>query len=558
MTLTMTPSTYSAVFHATFSGKRRDKQMKIGCLIFSTIIAMTPAHDILPSWLPKAPPLPPPTSKVISVSNVDQFFEAVDKVQPGETISLKDGTYFMPRYIEIRTDNVTLRSASGNRDAVIIDGSKSRHGELVGFRSCSGVTVADLTIQNIKWNGFKINSDHNVQNLTNYNCVIHNIWQRGVKSVRVPEKNREQTRPKGMRIRYCLFYNDHPKRYSDDLKDTPDTFQGNYIGGIDTMYAKGWIISDAADNEPPSEPPPLTGEEITSLDPVAADTVTPRDGEGKLLFENVTAETVAVGTAAADDEGDSGADSAAVKIRWSDRMLTVSPSRIAPMEIEIWYIEAYVTSGSTNQAWDKSTLPQEMRLLNSAPDGQHLLIEGTIAETVYSLHEIDVDGDAVRFTVTFENRGPEYVDLQWMQPCLRVGEFTGLPQEEYYKKCFIYTDQGIQYLDELPRTLEALYRGGQIYVPEGIPLEDVNPRPLSTIKPVNSLIGAVSADGGSLVAIAFEPLQELFQGVIRCIHSDPRIGGLDPGERKTIHGCFYCMENDTEELLKRYRRDFVD
>jgi copper-binding protein NosD len=150
----------------------------------------------------------------------------------------------MPRYLEIRTDNVTLRSASGNRKAVILDGSKSNHGELVGFRSCSGVTVADITIQNIKWNGFKINSDHNVQNLTIYNCIIHNIWQRGVKSVRVPLENREEIRPKNIRVQHCLFYNDHPKQFTNDETDTPKTFNGNYIGGIDTMYAKNWLISD--------------------------------------------------------------------------------------------------------------------------------------------------------------------------------------------------------------------------------------------------------------------------------------------------------------------------
>jgi len=106
------------------------------------------------------------------------------------------------------------------------------------------VTIADLTIQNIKWNGFKINSQTGVQNLTIYNCIIHNIWQRGVKGVKVPEKNREAIRPRNCRIQYCLFYNDRPKQFSDDERDTTETFNGNYIGGIDVMYAKGWTISD--------------------------------------------------------------------------------------------------------------------------------------------------------------------------------------------------------------------------------------------------------------------------------------------------------------------------
>lgn len=198
---------------------------------------------VLP-WFPIAPSLPPPAGQVIRVSTVDALFEAAETVQPGGTILIEDGQYYMPRYFEIHTNNVTLRSASGQREKVILDGEKSMHGELVGITSCSGVMIADLTIQNIKWNGFKINSDKNVQNLTIYNCVIHNIWQRGVKSVKIPEANREEIRPKNCRVQYCLFYNDRPKQYSDDPSDTEQTFRGNYIGGIDTMFAKGWTISD--------------------------------------------------------------------------------------------------------------------------------------------------------------------------------------------------------------------------------------------------------------------------------------------------------------------------
>lgn len=256
------------------------------------------------------------------------------------------------------------------------------------------------------------------------------------------------------------------------------------------------------------------------------------------------------------DNSDSKRGEHPVTIRWHDRMLTISPKRIAPMEIQVWYIEAYVRSGSTDQAWEESTLPQRMTLLESDPVGQRLLIESVVAEDVIGRHEIRVVGDTVRFDVVFENRGSRFVDLQWMQPCVRVGEFTGQDQDDYHKKCFIFTKQGLKYLDDLPRTIKARYLGGQIYVPHGVPLEDVNPRPLSQVRPVNSLIGAISADERFIVATAWQPLQELFQGVIRCIHADPRIGGLRPGERKKVWGYFYCMNNNMSELLERYGQDF--
>jgi len=193
------------------------------------------------AWFPKAPALPRGAGPSVEVSDVPGLIEALSSAKPGQTILLADGRYMMSRYVQISADNVTLRSASGRRQRVIIDGAESRHRELIGISSCSGVTIADLTIQNIRCNGFKINSETNVQNLTIYNCIIHNIWQRGVKGVKVPRENRSATRPRNCRIQYCLFYNDRPKRLSDDPSDIA---KGNYVAGIDVMYATDWIISD--------------------------------------------------------------------------------------------------------------------------------------------------------------------------------------------------------------------------------------------------------------------------------------------------------------------------
>ena len=107
------------------------------------------------TWFPKAPPLPKPSGNVIQVKTVNELFQAAKDVVPGGTILLADGHYLMPRYFEITTDGVILRGASGDRSKVILDGASSRHGELVGITGAKGVTIANLTIRNVKWNGFK-------------------------------------------------------------------------------------------------------------------------------------------------------------------------------------------------------------------------------------------------------------------------------------------------------------------------------------------------------------------------------------------------------------------
>ena len=85
--------------------------------------------------------------------------------------------------------------------------------------------------------------------------------------------------------------------------------------------------------------------------------------------------------------------------------------------------------------------------------------------------------------------------------------------------------------------------------------DDVNPRPLNPHTPSNGLIGCFSADDQLILATAWQPYQELFQGVIRCIHSDFRIGGLAPGQARTIRGRIYIVPNDPPALRRRYEMD---
>jgi len=108
----------------------------------------------------------------------------------------------------------------------------------------------------------------------------------------------------------------------------------------------------------------------------------------------------------------------------------------------------------------------------------------------------------------------------------------------------------------VPWNKQARYVPGQVWCPKEVPRTDVNPRPLSEIIPSNGLIGCFSSDEKWIFAVAFDPYQELFQGVARCLHSDFRIGGLNPGESKSIRGKIYIVRNNVTDLLHRYERDF--
>ena len=89
---------------------------RCGLVAAMTLVAgFAPAAEPAFPWLRAAPPLPKPAGDVIRVANVDELFAAAERVAPGGTILVADGQYFLPRYFELHTDNVTLRSESGRR-----------------------------------------------------------------------------------------------------------------------------------------------------------------------------------------------------------------------------------------------------------------------------------------------------------------------------------------------------------------------------------------------------------------------------------------------------------
>jgi len=199
----------------------------------------------LQDWFPEAPPLPKPVGEVIGVKTVDALYAAAERVKPGGTILVADGLYRMPQTFYIKTDDVALRGRSGDRTKVVLDFANCRHHEGIAVSYCSGVTIADLTVQNVRQNGIKINSNLQVDRVTIYNVISHNVWQRHVKGPSVPDKDGRADFVEGCRVQYCLFYNDRPKQRGDEPWEDSNGGMGfNYIGGIDVMNAKGWLISD--------------------------------------------------------------------------------------------------------------------------------------------------------------------------------------------------------------------------------------------------------------------------------------------------------------------------
>jgi hypothetical protein len=242
-----------------------------------------------------------------------------------------------------------------------------------------------------------------------------------------------------------------------------------------------------------------------------------------------------------------------LQIAWDKNILTVSGD-FPGGKIETLYLEAYCRAGARDRAWKETVLPHTTEMLSG--DGVSITLLDKVAGGVEVTHRITAGRGEIDFQVQAVNRGSGYVDAQWVQPCVRVGPFTGCDKSTYVRRSFIFINEKRVFLDQARRSEEAIYKGGQLYIPPEINRADCNPRPHSPDVPSNRLIGCVSQNNQWLWATAWEPTQELFQGVILCLHNDFRLGGLSPGETKKARGKMYIMENDVDLLLARYHRDF--
>ena len=251
-----------------------------------------------------------------------------------------------------------------------------------------------------------------------------------------------------------------------------------------------------------------------------------------------------------------------LELSWMRNILTVHDPRVPGGSVRILYLEAYCRPGSTARDWGQTVIGHRTELL--VADRHRLELRCKLKDGVVVDHVITSSHDAVDFRVVAHNPTATPSLAHWAQPCIRVGEFTGTGADQtddayaFVPKCFVFIGGRLQRMPTADWATTGWYTPGQEWAAPGVNRADVNPRPLNPHTPSNGLIGCFSADESMILATAWQPYQELFQGVVRCIHSDFRIGGLAPGETKTVRGKLYLVTADVSRLLRRYRADFGD
>jgi hypothetical protein len=182
------------------------------------------------------PPLAGPAGRVVSVSSVDGLRNAVNGALAGDTISIADGVYNLNGvYLRIDTPNVTLRSASGNREAVILDGNYITT-EIIQIVA-SNVTIADLTLREAYDHPIHVMSTSSADTVGTLIYNVH-IVDPGQQAVKINPYTGDN----------ALYFPDDGEITCSHIELTdagrPHIRDNCYTGGIDAHQARDWVIRD--------------------------------------------------------------------------------------------------------------------------------------------------------------------------------------------------------------------------------------------------------------------------------------------------------------------------
>jgi len=184
-------------------------------------------------------PLPVPTGNVITVGvdQVNDLSTIVSNARAGDTILLEDGHYQLNgAYLWFASNNVTLRSKSGNADAVILDGAYVST-ELITV-AASDVTIAEISLIKAYTHAIHVTSSDAGDTL-NTRIYRVNIVDPRQQAIKINPHNSAGFYPdNGVISCSTMQLTDKGRPHVDPVSG------GCYTGGIDAHQAANWIIKD--------------------------------------------------------------------------------------------------------------------------------------------------------------------------------------------------------------------------------------------------------------------------------------------------------------------------
>lgn len=169
-----------------------------------------------------------------TVSTAAELTNAITTSIGNETICLEDGLYSVGNFF-IWDSNLTIRSKSGNREAVIIDNEYRRSQSIFSIRA-DHVTIADMTLKRSWWHPVHVSGGGHYANL--HNLQIIDAREQFIKV----NNNGEQRNDYGTLSCSSLELTDTGRSFIEN-NPTSSNLQC-YTGGIDGLTTDGWHVRD--------------------------------------------------------------------------------------------------------------------------------------------------------------------------------------------------------------------------------------------------------------------------------------------------------------------------
>lgn len=205
--------------------------------------------DIAPDIAPDAvtppggfcPPWPAAAGNVIMAGPSDNLVQVVSGASDGDTIMLASGTYDVSAQpIWIGVPNLTLRSVSGNRDDVILDGGyvNNGSGELIGINA-DGVVIADITLRRSRYHPIHVTGSAG----GTMDVVIYNVHliDPGEQAIKVNRNGNGDPADGGLVA--CSRIEMTPAGRAQ-VESQTSSGSSCYTGGIDAHAARDWVVRD--------------------------------------------------------------------------------------------------------------------------------------------------------------------------------------------------------------------------------------------------------------------------------------------------------------------------
>ena len=193
-----------------------------GQSIFLPVISLPGSANYCPAYVDSH--LYRPRVNQVIVNPSQDWVDIIENAADDTEILLQDGTYQLNQYGIWTTSSVTIRSVSGNRSAVVIQGQGYGTGSEGIMLAGPAITVADVTLTGMRNHAISVKGSSGADDVQVYNVHLYDI---GTQHLKV-SSGADTT---GTVACSAIGY-------------TENGVQGDYINAIDIHRGIGWHIRD--------------------------------------------------------------------------------------------------------------------------------------------------------------------------------------------------------------------------------------------------------------------------------------------------------------------------